>query len=151
LETTLLGKGLLAHQSSKLLKRQQALVQPFDGNLLEKVLTMPNNEDVLVSIDAQIDILPDPVQVHIVASFGNTHCSILTNFANEMLPMDRCQPGVWINRGRKCRQSWQVRKSHTRRLIVTGKPLMRALRVVMNQKSLSDFTHVPKCLWVKDL
>lgn len=120
-------------------------------NLLEKVLAVPDNEGVLVSIDTQIDMLPNPLQVHVVASFDNSHGPILTSFADEMLPMDRCQPGVWINRRRERRQSWQVRKSHARRLIATGKPLMRTLSVVMNQEGVSHLTNLLKRLGMKDL
>ena len=103
LKAALLGESLLAHQRSKLLKRQKGLLQPFDGNLLEKPRALPDDEDLLVGIDTEIDILPDPVQVHIVTSFSNTHSAILANLANEMLPMNVCQPGVGINRRGK---SW---------------------------------------------
>jgi len=151
LETALLGEGLLAHQSSKLLERQHGFLQSFDGNLLEKPGALLDDEDLLLGIDTQIDILPDVVQIHIVASFGNAHRPVLTNFANEMLSMDVCQPGVGINQTRKRRQAWQFRKSHTRGLIVTGKPLMRALGVVMNQEGFRDFTYLLKRLGVEDL
>ncbi len=101
LKTTLLGESLLAHQSSKLRERQKGPLQPFDRNLLEKPLAMSNNENLLVGIDTQIDVLADPVQVHIVTSFGDTHGAILANLADKVLAMDMYQPGVRINGGRK--------------------------------------------------
>ena len=58
LETALLGEGLLAHQSSKLLERQHGFLQSFDGNLLEKPRALLDDEDLLLGIDTQIDILP---------------------------------------------------------------------------------------------
>jgi hypothetical protein len=81
---TMLGESLLAQQSSKLRERQQGPLQPFDRNLLEKPLAMPNNENLLVGIDTQIDVLADPVQVHIVTSFGNTHGAILAGYVARM-------------------------------------------------------------------
>ena len=98
LETALLRKSLLAHQSSKLLKWQQALVEPFDGNLLEKLLAMPDDEDLSMGINTEINILSDPVEIYIVASFGNAHRAILTNFAHKMLSMNRNEPDVRVNR-----------------------------------------------------
>jgi hypothetical protein len=79
LETALLRKSVFAHQSSKLLKREQALVEPFDANLLEKLLAVPDDEDLLIGINTEINILSDPVEIDIVASFGNAHRAILTN------------------------------------------------------------------------
>lgn len=93
----------MAHQICKVLKRQNSFLQPFDGNLLQKLLAMPNDEDSLVGIDTQIHVLADPIQVHIVASFADAHRSILANLTHEMLPMDGCQPSVGINRGGKRR------------------------------------------------
>jgi hypothetical protein len=81
---------LLAHQNGKLLKWQNGFEQPFDRDLLEKPLMVPDNEHLLMGIDAQIHILPDPVQIHIVASFGNAYRPILADFAPEMLLMNRC-------------------------------------------------------------
>jgi hypothetical protein len=61
LETALLGESLLALQSSKSLEWQNGFLQPFDGNLLEKPRALSDDEDLLVGINTQIDILPDPV------------------------------------------------------------------------------------------
>lgn len=88
LKAALLGESLSAHQSRKLLERQDGFVQSLDGNLLEKLLTVPNDEDLLVGIDAQIHILADPVQVYVVASLGDAHGPILANFAHEMVSVN---------------------------------------------------------------
>lgn len=113
-------------------------MQSFDRNLFEKPLTVSDDKNLLVGIDTEIDILPDPLQVHIVASFGNTHRSILAHLANEVLPMDVSQSGVGINRGRKRRQVWQVRKSRTRRLVLTRKPLVRAFSICSAREKIEN-------------
>jgi len=97
LKTALLGKGLLAHQNSKLLEWQGSFLQPFDRNLLEKPRALPNDEDLLVGINTQINILSDPIEIHVIASFIKTHGSILANFANEMLSVNGCEPSIGIN------------------------------------------------------
>ena len=101
---------MLAHERGKLLKGKQGLVQAFDGNLLENVLMMPDHEDLLVRIDAQINILPNHIQMNIVASFSNTHGSILADLPNEMLSMHMGQPSVRVNQLRKWRQTGKFRK-----------------------------------------
>ena len=67
LKAALFGEGLLAHQSSKVFERQKSFLQSFDGNLLEKPRALSDDEDLLVGINTQIDILPDPVEIHIMA------------------------------------------------------------------------------------
>jgi hypothetical protein len=44
-----------------------------------------------------------------------------------------------------------VRKSHTRRLIITRKPLVRALSLGMNQERFRDFTNLFKRIRMEDL
>lgn len=78
----------MAHQSRKLLEWQDGFMQSLDGNLLEKFLAMPNDKDLLSGINAQIDILSDPVEIHVIASFGKTYRPILANFAHKMLPVN---------------------------------------------------------------
>jgi len=58
-QATVFRERLLAHKCCKQLKRKQSLVKPFDRNLPENLLAMPDDKDLLVSINAQINILPD--------------------------------------------------------------------------------------------
>ena len=142
---------MLAHQRGKLLKGKQGLVHAFDGNLLENVLMMPDHEDLLVRIDAQINILPNPIQMNIVASFSNTHGSILADLPNEVLPMDLLQPGVRVNERGKRTQAWKRRKCHTRRLVPAGNGLVGSLHIVMDQEGFRDLAYLLKRLRPMDL
>jgi hypothetical protein len=86
-QTAVFGKSLLAHECGKLLKGQQGLLEPFDGHLLEDVLLMGHHKDLPGCIDAQVDVLSDPIHMDVVASFTYAHRAVRSHLPNEMLSM----------------------------------------------------------------
>ncbi len=115
-------------------------MKPFDGHLLEDLLAVPNDKDLLVCINTQVDILPDHVQVHVVAPFSNPHGSILAHLANEVLSMDVLQPSIGINGRGKRREAWKRWERDTRWQVATGKRLVGVItffRAVFPAKTLA--------------
>jgi hypothetical protein len=51
-QTASFREGLLPHEGGKLLKREHGFVHPFDGNLLEDPLLMPDHKDLPRRINA---------------------------------------------------------------------------------------------------
>lgn len=134
-QTALFGKCLLAHELSKFRERLQRMHQPFDGNLLEHLGPAPDDKDLLVCISAEINVLPNQIQMNRVTSFSNTHRSILTNFANKMVAMHLGQLSVRVNELRKWRQTGKFWECDTRWLVPTGKPLVGPLCVVVKHEA----------------
>src|SRR5712691_2416607 len=127
------------------------MLEPLDGNLLEEVLAMPDHKDLLWRINAQINILPDQVQMNIIASFSNACCPILTHLPHEMLPVNLRQPSVRIHERGKSRQAGQGWKGHTWWLVATGECLIGSLGIVVAQEGCRDLTHLLKGLGTMDL
>jgi hypothetical protein len=71
----------------------------------------------------------------------NTHSTIGTHLANEMLPIDLLQPSVRGNERGKRTQAWKRGKGHTRGLVARGVGLVGSLHSVMSQEGLRDRTY----------
>jgi len=97
LQTALLGEGLLLHQRNKLLKREQRLVQAFDGYAFERLLLMPDDHLLLHSVHTEIHVLAYQSLLDILGNVIQQHRAIVTDFTNVVLTMHVTEPDIGIH------------------------------------------------------
>jgi hypothetical protein len=138
----LFAARLLGHLAHKRLEAHGRVVQAFDGQPLDGLMLMPDDEFLLAGIDRHINgVSRQPlldVRAHIIKHDG----SILTDLANEMLPIHMRQPGIWINDLRHTREAGQSGEGHPRGLIATRKRLIGPLLIVVLYKAGVGLSHL---------
>jgi hypothetical protein len=102
-------------------------------------------------IDAQINILPDEIQMNVVTAFSNAYGSILTDLPNEMLSMKGGQPGIRVNELRKWRQAGKFWEGDTWWLIPTRECLVGSLQIGVKHEGFRGLPSLLKSTWARDL
>src|SRR5262249_834010 len=75
-QTMMFGEGLLSHEHHKLLKGQQRLLQSFDGQPLDRLMLVPDDQFLLGSMHTHIDILTTERLLEIIGYIINEHAAI---------------------------------------------------------------------------
>jgi hypothetical protein len=90
------GEGLLSHERHKLLKGQQRLLQSFDGQPLDRLMLVPDDQFLLGSMHTHIHILTTERLLEIIGYIINEHAPMGADLTNEVRPIDMLQPRIRI-------------------------------------------------------
>src|SRR5260370_13168843 len=94
------GEGLLSHERHKLLKGQQRLLQSFDGQPLDRLMLVPDDQFLLGSMHTHIFILTTECLLEIIVYIINEHAPIVADLTNKYRPLDMLPPHIWIHKAR---------------------------------------------------